>query len=95
MRSSVKAGVEGVVHPRSDFIGVVKDVLLVFPAIEADPQETLIRRYGNVAVAIGRRTLTMAEAVGSQIKAAGRYNHVFVAAEGRWCLCSAQANGHC
>jgi NAD(P)-dependent dehydrogenase (short-subunit alcohol dehydrogenase family) len=80
----------GAVHPRADFIGAVADGLVVFEAIDTDPNETLIRDYGNVAIAIGRTTLTMTAPDGSEIEAASRYSHVFAADGGKWRLVSAQ-----
>lgn len=77
-------------HPRADFLRAVRDGVVVFEMIDTDPNETLVREYGAVAIAIGRTAMTIAAPDGSTIQAASRYTHVFLT-DGEGCrLVSAQ-----
>jgi hypothetical protein len=67
----------------------VRSGAVVFEAIERWPQETLIRRYGNVAVVVGRTTMTFT-GDDSTFQADSRYTHVYALDGGKWRLLSAQ-----
>ena len=79
----------GQVHPRGAFLDAVRNGAVVFEAIERWPQETLVRRGGNVAVVGGRTTMAF---TGDDLtfQADSRYSHVYALDGGRWRLLSAQ-----
>jgi NAD(P)H-dependent FMN reductase/ketosteroid isomerase-like protein len=79
----------GQAHPRGAFLDAVRSGAVVFEAIERWPQETLIRRYGNVAVVVGRTTMTFT-GDDSTFQADSRYTHVYALDGGKWRLLSAQ-----
>lgn len=79
----------GQVHPRGAFLDAVRSGAVVFEAIERWPQETLVRRYGNVAVVVGRTTMAFT-GDDSTFQAYSRYTHVYALDGGSWRLLSAQ-----
>ena len=79
----------GQVHPRGAFLDAVRSGAVVFEAIERWPQETLVRRYGNVAVVVGRTTMAFT-GDDSTFQADSRYTHVYALDGGSWRLLSAQ-----
>src|SRR2546429_9021327 len=44
----------GSVATKADLVGAVTSGALTFPAIEAFPAEAVVRRYGDVAIIVGR-----------------------------------------
>jgi chromate reductase len=79
----------GQVHPRGAFLDAVRSGAVVFEAIERWPHETLVRRYGNFAVVVGRTTMAFTGA-DSTFQADSRYTHVYALDAGSWRLLSAQ-----
>ncbi len=80
----------GTVHARSAFLDAIDSGAVTFDAIETYPDEVLIREYGDVAVVIGRTTMSFRSAAGPAFQAGSRDTHVFRADGADWRLVSAQ-----
>lgn len=80
----------GAVTPRAEFLALVTAGAVRFIGIETFPDETIVRRFDNTAIVVGRTDMTFALPDGAQVRAASRYTHVFVTDGERWRLVSAQ-----
>ncbi|SRR6266568_2888334 len=77
----------GAAVPREGFLGAISGGDLSFEKIE--PSERSVRRYGEVAVVVGR-TAMLGSFSGEAFEAASRYTHVLTRIENEWQLVSAQ-----
>lgn len=75
--------------PRDVLIGLIAARELEFLEIYRDLADVSVRHRTDVAVVVGRTRLT-GRFQGTVFTAASRYTHVYVAADGRWQLMSAQ-----
>lgn len=85
----IQAG--GVTH-RAEFLEFVVSGAVRFTKIESFPAEAVVRVFGDSAIVVGRTAMELTMPDGTQVAAASRYTHVFVAEEG-WRLVSAQGTG--
>ncbi|WP_028932528.1 YybH family protein [Pseudonocardia spinosispora] len=87
----VQAG--GVTH-RPEFLEFVVSGAVRFSRIESFPADAVVRVFGDTAVVVGRTAMELTMPDGTQVSAASRYTHVFVAERGHcWRLVSAQGTG--
>jgi ketosteroid isomerase-like protein len=79
---------DGAVVSGADLLGAVSSGAVRFPAIQAYPDEAIVRRIGEVGIVVGRTAMAFTGVDGT---VQSRYTHVFVAdpAVG-WRLASAQ-----
>jgi NAD(P)H-dependent FMN reductase/ketosteroid isomerase-like protein len=80
----------GGVHARAELLDAVREGAVVFDSIEEHPDDALTRREGDVAITVGRTSMSMTAADGPPAQIDSRYTHVFRASDGRWQLISAQ-----
>jgi Domain of unknown function (DUF4440) len=74
---------------KAPFMVLIGSGQLVFDEIERDPDETLIRLFGTIAVVTGR-TRMKGHLGGTAFSVGSRHTHVYAARQGRWTLVSAQ-----
>ncbi|MBI3688908.1 MAG: nuclear transport factor 2 family protein [Actinobacteria bacterium] len=84
--------VAGGVVSRSALLELTESGDVSFEAIEAFPDEAVIREYGTTAVVIGRTAMRAILPGGNPMSLSSRYTHVFVQdhSGGPWQLASAQ-----
>lgn len=75
--------------PRQVLVDLVAARELEFVHIDRDLADVSVRHRPGVAVVVGRTRMT-GRFQGTEFTAASRYTHVYVAADGRWELLSAQ-----
>ncbi|MGR6916738.1 YybH family protein [[Actinomadura] parvosata] len=81
----------GAVAGKELLLGLVASGSLSFPRIDAFPEESVVRFFGDVGVVVGRTGMNFTGPDGSAFHAASRYTHVYAAApSGAWHLVSAQ-----
>jgi ketosteroid isomerase-like protein len=81
----------GGVTPGKDFRDAVGARQVTFTAIETNPNEALVRFYGDTAVVIGRTRMGIQLPDGTKLSVGSRYTHVFARGGSRgWRLVSAQ-----
>ncbi|NUW45144.1 YybH family protein [Nonomuraea rhodomycinica] len=82
---------DGAVVDRDVLIDAVASGAVRFPAIEAFPEEAVVRRVGEVGIVVGRTGMNFTQPDGTAFSAGSRYTHVYVAdSPGTWRLTSAQ-----
>lgn len=82
--------VSGTVAGRDALVDAVAKGAVTFKDIRRFPEEALVRRYGDVALVVGRTRMTFELPGGSMFTGGSRYTHAFTLADGRWHLVSAQ-----
>jgi ketosteroid isomerase-like protein len=75
--------------PREVLLGLIVTRELEFVDIARDPADVSVRHRTGVAVVVGRTRIT-GRFQGTEFTADSRYTHVYVPADGRWELLSAQ-----
>lgn len=80
----------GTVAGRDDLLGAIATGAVTFKDIRSFPDEALVRRYGDVALVVGRTRMIFELPGGSTFTGASRYTHAFILADGRWHLVTAQ-----
>jgi ketosteroid isomerase-like protein len=81
----------GNVTQRADFAAAVAARAVRFGAIETNPDEALVRLYGDTGVVVGRTRMELHLPDGAELSVGSRYTHVFHrTGSGRWQLVSAQ-----
>lgn len=80
----------GGIAPRAAFIALVMEGAVRFDAIDTDPADAIVRRYGDAAVVIGATAMRFRMPDGGVIASRSRYTHVFVCCDRAWRLASAQ-----
>ncbi|HXX48713.1 MAG TPA: DUF4440 domain-containing protein [Myxococcota bacterium] len=81
----------GNVTGRADFRAAVAARQVTFESIETNPDEAIVRLYGEVAIVVGRTRMKLRMPDGAAIELGSRYTHVFrrIGSAG-WTLVSAQ-----
>jgi ketosteroid isomerase-like protein len=79
----------GDVVRRAALLDAVSTGAVRFLHIKAFPDEAVVRRVGDVAIVVGRTSMTFASD-GPAFTTSSRYTHVFQATAGGWELLSAQ-----
>ncbi|HTO70059.1 MAG TPA: nuclear transport factor 2 family protein [Myxococcota bacterium] len=81
----------GNVTGRAAFREAVASAEVRFAAIETNPDEALVRLYGDTGVVVGRTKMKLRLPDGAELEVGSRYTHVFHRAAGAgWRLVSAQ-----
>ena len=80
----------GSVFARADLIGAVASGAVRFPAVQAFPDEAVLRRVGSVGIVVGRTAMRFVNADGSGFTSGSRYTHVYALDGDTWRLLSAQ-----
>ncbi|NJP88916.1 nuclear transport factor 2 family protein [Nonomuraea sp. FMUSA5-5] len=81
----------GAVADKELLLSSVASGSLSFPRIDAFPEESVVRFFGDVGIVVGRTGMNFTGPDGSAFHAASRYTHVYAATpSGTWHLVSAQ-----
>ena len=80
----------GSVGTRADLLGLIKSGELVFPAVQAFPDEAVVRRAGEAGIVVGRTRMHFTGPDDVRFEADSRYTHVYSSLGDTWQLISAQ-----
>ena len=81
----------GNVTSRADFRAAVAARQVGFAAIETNPDDAIVRLYGDVGVVVGRTRMKLRMPDGAELELGSRYTHIFQRdGSASWKLVSAQ-----
>ncbi|HEX3815037.1 MAG TPA: nuclear transport factor 2 family protein [Mycobacteriales bacterium] len=80
----------GTVFSRAELLGAVSSGAVQFPAVEAFPDEAVVRRVDGVGIIVGRTGMNFTNPDGTAFSAGSRYTHIYAREDSGWRLLSAQ-----
>jgi ketosteroid isomerase-like protein len=80
----------GSIGTRADLLGLIASGALVFPAVQAFPEEAVVRCVGEAGIVVGRTRMHFTGPDDVSFHADSRYTHVYSAVGDTWQLISAQ-----
>jgi ketosteroid isomerase-like protein len=81
---------DGAVVDRAGLLAAVRSGALAFIAIDAFPDEAVVRRVGTVGIVVGRTAMSFTGPDGLTQASASRYTHVYRRDGDEWLMFSAQ-----
>lgn len=80
----------GSIGTREQLLGLIRSGALVFPAVQAFPDEAIVRTVGDAGIVVGRTRMHFTGPDDTTFHADSRYTHVYAATGADWRLLSAQ-----
>jgi ketosteroid isomerase-like protein len=82
---------DGSTVTKTDLLDVIASGKLQFPSIESHPADAIVRRIGDIAIVVGRTSMSFTSPEGTALVTGSRYTHVFsLDSTTGWRLVSAQ-----
>ena len=80
----------GSIGTRAQLLALIRSGELVFPAVLAFPEESIVRTVGETGIVVGRTRMHFTGPDNASFHADSRYTHVYAAHGDDWRLLSAQ-----
>jgi ketosteroid isomerase-like protein len=80
----------GSIGTRAQLLALIRSGELVFPAVRAFPEESIVRTVGETGIVVGRTRMHFTGPDDTSFHADSRYTHVYAAQGDDWQLLSAQ-----